>query len=157
MPIAVTHHDAGIGERRGADIPFSCPYSVRLHPEVDGVEQHAAAWVRSSGLADTEQDAHRMDRYRTGWFAAACLPDKTRDMAELLADFSSWILHVDDLVDTPTGLAAGHRDLWPVIRLLTLAARCADAPEANLVESWPVLLSWRDICWRLSQVTTWPL
>ncbi|WP_280466111.1 terpene synthase family protein [Nocardia brasiliensis] len=144
------------GSRRSDDpvLGFSCPYTLRIHPQQAVIEGRHANWIRTSGLAEVDGDTARLDGFGTGWFGAATSPDDSVEFAVLMADWTCWVLVADDQVDRVDSAA----DLWPVARLLLLINQCLDdlgrfTIPAHLQSLQPahatLLRVWHDLCRRL--------
>jgi Terpene synthase family 2, C-terminal metal binding len=127
---------------------FECPYPLRIHPELAGVEDRGRAWAREVGLAGSGTDAARIARFRAGWFACAAWPSAARDLVDVVTDWTTWVLCVDDTVDqVPAGVG-----LWPTARLLLLSSQGADDPDSPPLDNQALLLAWQDINRRLRSI-----
>lgn len=129
-------------------VDLTCPYPLRLHRELDAIEDRAAAWLCDVGLATTATDTGPVVRYRAGWYAAAGWPDGDRDLVDLAADFTHWVLVFDDLTDTVTG----QRDQWTTMRRLAAAKLILADPDADLPDLGPVMQTWRGLARRLRRL-----
>ncbi len=132
-----------------------CPIPARVHPEVEGIEEHLVDWVRRFDLVRSRKAEHRFYECGFGQFAAEVYPrgPQLRLVAEWTA--FNWILD-DHLDEGHVGSGPEQRDLlvqelmaqMPVTPRQSRTPRVSSPVIAALGDLWrrtaaPMSYAWR--------------
>ncbi|MEQ1572212.1 MAG: terpene synthase family protein [Myxococcota bacterium] len=77
----------------GASLELVCPFPTTCHPTVQALHESTCRWA-----ARVHPEAGNVDQ-RFTWLSAQMVPAAERVLAELLADFTSWLFWHDDMCD----------------------------------------------------------
>ncbi|WP_146066191.1 hypothetical protein [Streptomyces sp. ZL-24] len=132
-----------------ASPPIWCPFLIRVHPDVEGLNDDLAAWARDFSLIRSPEHEQQVRRADFGAFVARVHPN-ARDL-RLVAQWylSAWLL--DDLLDEE-GIASSKEATTLIAAELRDQFRVGLEPPSSLMRPIPLASACYDL-WRRTAPT----
>lgn len=99
-----------------------CPFKSAIHPAASQIQASTMAWAQRYGLVQSERSQRRFVRLQYGILMARAYPHASTDALSLIADWNTWLFHLDDQCDEQglgreaEGLVRLHTQLLAILR-----------------------------------------
>lgn len=127
-----------------------CPFPVRIHPQVDEIEEHTNQWVLDFNLIDSYDTLKHFKESKFGHFIGRSFPDADFIRISAWSDLNALLFIVDDQIDAQD-IIKDKESFYGLmnrfIEVLEKRERCTIAKDGN------VLAALSDFWLRITMVT----